>query len=254
MNMVKAEFYKLRKSKPFWVLLLICALMAAVLPFALQQAVASGEPEVQGISLSAVDMLCYSFGMPLLTLAAAIFTSIFVSGEFHHGTMKNHVSKGFSRHKILLSKYLACAAAVTAMLAVYIPVVLISGTIFFGFDPQGIFRAATFIQMLLVLWLLIMAYTAVFVATGMSLRSNGASIATNICLVSIFPTLLGALDFLLGSFGIKISKLWIEASVSAVASMKPAAGALVTGIVVGFVWLLAAGIGGTMLFQRQDIK
>ena len=38
MNMVKSKFYKLKKSTPFWICLLICAFLAALLPFALQQA------------------------------------------------------------------------------------------------------------------------------------------------------------------------------------------------------------------------
>ena len=68
--------------------------MAALLPFALSQAVASGEPDVQDLSLSAVEITSYAFSMPLLTLVAAVFTSIFVSGEFNQGMLKNYVFKG----------------------------------------------------------------------------------------------------------------------------------------------------------------
>lgn len=254
MNILNAEFYKLKKSKPFWVCLLVCFLGAAMIPFALQQAVASGEPDVQGLSLSAVECLCYSFGMPVLTLVAAVFTSIFVSGEFHHGTMKNYVSKGFPRGKIFLSKFLACAVAVSVMMAVFTVMQLISGTIFLGFDPNGVFSFGTFFGMLFGSWLLIMAYTAVFVVVGMSLRSNGAAIATNICLVSIFPTLLGAIDFLLGGFGIKVSQFWIGGNLNAVATMTPASGALLTGVIVAVAYLILANIGGIYLFKKQDIK
>ena len=35
MNMVKSEFYKLKKSRPFWIYLCVCIFMAALLPFAL---------------------------------------------------------------------------------------------------------------------------------------------------------------------------------------------------------------------------
>ena len=73
MNMVKTKFYKLKKSTPFWICLLICAFLAALLPFALQQAVASGEPDVQNLSLSAVEIMGYSLSMPVLPLVAAVF-------------------------------------------------------------------------------------------------------------------------------------------------------------------------------------
>lgn len=100
MNMVKAKFYKLKKSTPFWICLLICAFLAALFPFALQQAVTSGEPDAQNLSLSAVEIMGYSLSMPVLPLVASVFVSIFVSGEFHHGTMKNYISKGFRREHI----------------------------------------------------------------------------------------------------------------------------------------------------------
>lgn len=101
-------------------------------------------------------------------------------------------------------KFVTCAVAVTAMFAVFNPVVLISGTIFLGSDPHGVFQPAGFAGALVTAWLLFIAYVAVLVAIATLLRSNGAAIATNICLVSIFPTLLQAPDFLFGRIGLKI--------------------------------------------------
>ena len=132
MNMVKSEFYKLKKSGPFQVCLSVCVFMAALLPFTLSRAAAGGEPDVQALSLSAVEITSYAFSMPILTLVAAVFTSVFVSGEFTHGTMKNYVSKGFNRTKLFGAKFLACAVAVTLMMVVFVPVILLSGTIFLG--------------------------------------------------------------------------------------------------------------------------
>ena len=53
MNMIKAEFYKLKKSRPFQVCLSVCVFMAALLPFTLSRAAAGGEPDVQALSLNA---------------------------------------------------------------------------------------------------------------------------------------------------------------------------------------------------------
>ncbi|MGN0354708.1 MAG: ABC transporter permease [Muricoprocola sp.] len=254
MNMIKAEFYKLKKSSSFWICLLICAFFAALMPFALQQAVASGEPDVQDLSLSAVEIIGYCLSSPTLSLVAAVFVSIFVSGEFHYGTMKNYISKGFRREHIFLSKFAVCAFAVTAMFGVFVPVIMISGTIFLGFDPHGVFQLANFVMVLLVSWLLFMAYVAVFVAVSTILRSNGAAIATNICIVSIFPTLLQALDFLFGRIGFKISPLWIEEKLSAVTSLPLPSGALLAGTITAIVYLLLVNMGGIYLFKRHDVK
>ena len=56
MNMIKAEFYKLKKSRPFQVCLSVCVFMAALLPFTLSRAAAGGGPDVQALSLCAVEV------------------------------------------------------------------------------------------------------------------------------------------------------------------------------------------------------
>lgn len=123
-------------------------------------------------------------------------------------------------------KFVTCAVAVTAMFAVFIPVVLISGTIFLGFDPHGVFQPAGFAGALGTAWLLFIAYVAVLVAIATLLRSNGAAIATNICLVSIFPTLLQAPDFLFGRIRLKIFPVWIGEKLSSVTSLPLPSGAV----------------------------
>lgn len=250
MNIINAEFYKLRKSTPFWACLFVCAVFAALLPFALQYAAASGEEEFAGLPVSALDFFFFSFKFPTVTLITALFVSIFVSGEFHNGTMKNYVSKGFRRGRIFITKYLACAAAVTAMLAVYTAAEFISGTVFFGFYP-GVFSPGTFIGMLIGLWLLLMAYTAVFTAVGMNLRSSSGAIAVNICMASVLPFLLKAIDAL---FGVSISSFWIDKNITSILTMTPESGALVTGISIAAVYIIAAAVAGISVFRKKDIK
>lgn len=208
MNLLKVEMYKLRKSIAFRSCLIVSALFAVLLPFALQQAVASGEPDVKNLSLSGIEVMGYGLNMPIFALIAAVFISLlFISGKFHFGTMKSYITKGFNRNRIFLAKLITCAAAVSIMYAVFLEVVLISGTIFLGFDPHGVFEPTQFAGTVIVSCLLFMAYTTVFTVVSFNIPCNGAAIAVNICLVSIFPTILQALDFVFGKIGIKISSL-----------------------------------------------
>ncbi|MDD3410872.1 MAG: ABC transporter permease subunit [Eubacteriales bacterium] len=254
MNMLRSEFYKLKKSKAFWACVAACILFGAFLPLALQQAVLSGESEVRDLALSAVNILSFSFGMPFLSLIVGVFISIFVSSEFHYGTMKNALSKGMPRERVFLTKFAACAAAVTGMFILFIASILISGTCFFGFDPQGVFQLGSFLGMLLTTWLLFMAYTAVFEVVAMNMRSNGAAIATNICMVTVFPTILKALDFLLKSTGVKLSSLWLDGGVSAVTALPMGAGAVGSGLLMAVIYLAVMGAVGIALFRKTDVK
>ena len=140
--------------------------------------------------------------------------------------------------------FVTCAVAVTAMFAVFIPVVLISDTIFLGFDPHGVFQPTGFAGALVTAWLLFIAYVAVLVAIATLLRSNGAAIATNICLVSIFPTLLQALDFLFGRIGLKIFPVWIGEKLSSVTSLPLPSGAVMAGIFIAILYVIAASAVG----------
>lgn len=254
MNLLGSEMYKFRKSNAFRSCLIISALFAILLPFALQQAVASGEPDVKDLSLSSIEVMGFGLNMPIFALVAAVFVSIFISGEFHFGTMKNYISKGFNRNRIFLAKLIICAAAVSIMYVVFVSVLLISGTVFLGFDPHGVFEPTQFAGTLIVSWLLFMAYTAVFTVVSFNVPGNGAAIAVNICLVSIFPTILQALDFVFGKIGIKISSLWIEHYLSAVTSYPIASGAIQAGIVAAVIYLFLSYFGGTYLFRKQDVK
>ena len=58
------------------------------------------------------------------------------------------------------------------MFAVFIPVVLISGTIFLRSDPHGVFQPAGFAGALVTAWLLFIAYVAVLVAIATLLRCH----------------------------------------------------------------------------------
>lgn len=140
------------------------------------------------------------------------------------------------------------------MFAVFIPIILLSGTIFLGFDPHGVFHPADFAGTLVTSWLLLMAYTAVFVAIATLLRSNGAAIATNICLVSISPTLLQALDFLFGRAGFKIFPFWIGEKLSSVTSLPLPSGVLLAGIITAIIYVIDANVIGIYLFKRYDVK
>lgn len=198
--------------------------------------------------------MCFGLNMPILALIAAVFVSIFISGEFHFGTMKNYISKGFNRDRIFLAKLATCASAVSILYAVFVPVILIAGTIFLGFDPHGVFDPAQFAGTVVVSWLLFMAYVAVFTVVSFNIQSSGAAIAVNICLVSIFPTILHALDFVFGKTGFKISSLWLPHFLSDVTSYPIQFGAVPAGIAAAVIYLLLSYFGGTYLFRKQDIK
>lgn len=262
-NLLKSEFYKLKKEKAFIILLIVSAAFALVLAFALQGSTAMAairptDPDVQGIvkmkpNFSGAWFMGYSLGNGIHALIIAIFVSIFVSAEFNFGPMKNIVSKGYNRTKVYIAKFIVSAAAGLIMLVVYMAAGGIAGTIMWGFDPNGIASLGSVLSLFLDQALLIVAYTAVFVFVAMSLRSNGASIGVNICVVMLVATLLQAVNLLFGG-SINLSDFWISGNISKLATMNPASGDLIRGVIVALAYTLVATVAGIALFKKQDIK
>ncbi|RCX12954.1 hypothetical protein DFR58_11910 [Anaerobacterium chartisolvens] len=255
-NIIRSELYKLKNSKPFYICLFVCAAIAVFLALAIQMGVvARGTEDVAAIadSISAVSLLEQTLGLTFLPTLFGVFVSLFVSGEFYNGTMKNYVSKGVNRVQIYLSKIVVCGMAVLTMYVVNFAFSCITGTILWGFDPYGVATFSNLAAMLLGEGLLLLAYSSIFVFVSMWLRSIVASIAVNICAVSLFPTLLMAVNYVIGD-NVTLSNYWISGNITALASLAPESGAVLQGIIVGLCYLLGGTIIGSILFKKQDIK
>jgi ABC-2 type transport system permease protein len=251
-NIIKSEFYKLKKSKLFFICLLVCAVIPVIMAVAIQLGVQTrGAEGMTAIveDINGATFLAETLGLALLPSIAAIFISIFVSGEFHNGTMKNYVSKGFNRIQIYLSKLAVSSAAVLIMYVVHIAVSLALGAVLWGFNAI----VSDVVTMVLGEGLLLLAYTSVFVLISMWLRSNGASIAITVGATSILPPILMAVDFMLIDV-VSLSSFWISGPVSALATLTPENGAVLQAVIVGLCYLLGGTLLGSVLFRKQDIK
>jgi ABC-2 type transport system permease protein len=256
MNIIKSEFYKLKKSRAFYICLLACVVLAVfsvVLAGSIQAGILVRGAAETAEPLTGVSLLEQTLGLDFLPTIIAVFVSIFVAGEFVNGAMKNYVSKGYSRVKIYLAKFLVCGTAVMAMYIVNTALACAIGSALWGFDPTGLATAGSIATMLLSEGLLLLAYTSVFVFLAMWLRSNGASIAVNICVVSLFSTILMLTSFITGD-SVTLANYWISGNVSALASITPENGAVLQGVIVGFCYLIGGTVLGSLLFKKQDIK
>jgi ABC-2 type transport system permease protein len=243
--------------------MVVSAAFAVVMAVALQGGTAMAswrpnDPDIQGIvkmspNFGGAWFIGESLSNGIHALIIGIFVSIFVSAEFNFGTMKNIVSKGFNRTKVYAAKFVICASAALLMLIVYMVAGCLAGTILWGFDPNGIASLGGMITLFLNQALLMIAYTAVFVFVATSLRSNGASIGVNICVVMLVATLLQAINLLFGG-SVNLSDFWISGNISKLATLSPAGSDVLRGIIVAVVYTAAATLAGSALFEKQDIK
>lgn len=262
-NLIKSEFYKLRKDKSFYILLAVSMGFALLMAFAFQGSKAMAvlmpdDPDIKGIvkmapNFSGAWFMGYSLSTDMQALIISIFVSIFVTTEFGYGPMKNIVAKGFNRTKVYIAKLITSAVAGLLMLFAFMVTGGIAGTIMWGFDPSHVASLGKVLLLFLDQGMLIVAYAAVFVFVSMSLRGSGASIGANICVVMLFSTLLLALNALFG-IHINIADYWLSGNVKLLATLNPATPLVVRGLIVAVAYTVVATVAGCVIFKKQDIK
>ena len=277
-NLLSGEFYKLRKSKIFYV----CMILMVVVVFWLYamimiaQKIERGEiengqmgvvvsteqqptdgnsmPETESIGI--LDMY-QQIAMNLTTMIAVVFSSIFVIGEFGNGAVKNLVGKGKKRSSIFLSKYIAVEAVTILLSLIGAVTTLLAGCIFFGTEEiNGAFlqdyAIYTFYQTVL-----LMALSGVVASASEMIRGMGAGVVTALCIAGgVAGLIFSGVDLVLEliHFPVNISDYWITNLMQA-CPMTGFDAAFVSRLVIGVVfWTVAAvGIGGVH-FSKADIK
>lgn len=260
LNILKADFYKLKKSKTFWVCIALCLIFGIIMIIAMQTSMTMAQQPNHDPDLdSMLEMIPLASGTYMLgnlqsmgfnTVFVGIFVAIFISSEFSYGPMKNTLSRGADRIHVFFSKFLVCGAAALIMQFVFMLAILITGTIIWGF---GTATLSGMLGMIMTQSLLTLAYTALFTFISMTMRAGGGAIAVNIMCVTMASTLLDAISMLFGG-KLNLNDYWIGGAVSKLATVAPASADIIQGIIIAVIWGAAATLLGTALFTRQDVK
>ncbi|MDD3173918.1 MAG: ABC transporter permease subunit [Herbinix sp.] len=259
-NLLRSDFYRLFKSKSFYICTAVVLFFSALTIFMLDWAsnLASGEGNAMDATLFYKDGITYgmtAFASGNLQMILAIVTAIFVTAEFAHGTMKNVVSKGFSKIQIYLSKLITMIAATYMIILATLIVGTICATIVTG--TLGDFTGE-YVSLLLktagIELLLNAALTAVFVLVAMFIRNLGGVIAFNIIgIMSIGQLLFTILEYIVRS-KIKFSEFSLTYNISFYLGNTADTGDYLRSILVGLIFLIVCTALGIFTFIKSDVK
>jgi len=276
-NLLKGEFYKLIKSKAFYVSCLVSVISVIFIYGMLITAskIQNGEMEngSAGVVVSEEEMLESS--VPLLeeittldvlqqmyvnftVFIIAVFISIFVIGEYANGAIKNVVGKGYARWKIFISKYITSVmTAVFLMLLMTIVTMVVGCFVGSGHEAGGAFFKEVFKYVGIQLFICI-AFCGVVVTVSELCRSLGAGIAVNFSIVTFSVLIVFALDHLvqliLPQSDFKISSYWLISLMSECPIRDMDAGFVLHALIVSAFWIMITVGGGILHFKKVDIK
>lgn len=180
-----------------------------------------------------------------------VVISLFVSTEFSQGTMKNVVSRGFSRTSIYFSKVIV-SMALSLIYLIFNKIVNVTlVSIIYGFGETTA-TAFEIFKVIGVEILLIFAFTSLFVMIAMVTRSTAGAMALNI----ISCTTVGSL-LILGNMAfkdIKLENYYLEGGISNIMSLHPSEESLRNGVIMAAIYLISTSIIGLISFKKADIK
>jgi ABC-2 type transport system permease protein len=262
-KLLRSDFYRLFKSKSFYICTAIAMFLVSGSVFIVDWSYRMmTESDTLSIAMEFPYTDGLSYGLMMFAsgdvhLFMAILIAIFVTAEYAHGTMKNAVSKGFSRYQIYLSKVITMTTAIYIMIFMMfiigtISVMIITGK--FG-TLTGTYVGQIF-AMIGVEFLLHSALAALFVMIANTVRNNGGAISINIviALPIVGPLLYQALELIFRN-KVSFSEYGLRYNISLfVQNIAPIGEDMLRAVIVGAAFLVVTTAIGIFAFKNMDVK
>lgn len=271
-NILHGEFYKLRKNKCFYICCLAIAVSVLFVFGILNMADSIQKNETEngsyGVTLSEdqledensiwdqitiMDMEQYMFGN-FAAIIAAVFTSIFVIGEYGNGAVKNIVGKGYARWKIFAAKYISTITAVILMMLIMTAEVWLCWIAFRGTKEltgevyQNMFKY-TGMQMMFSVVLI-----GIVIVVSEVCRNLGAGISIGFGIIVFSPLVADGLDLLFHRWEISPSNYWIVSLIQNCPLTQMGNKFVIHAVITSIIWFLLSLTVGIVHFQKADIK
>lgn len=294
LRLVKAELFKLSKTKTFMVLCIV-AFMLALMTIGSEKLISSedfirsslkGMPQEQqdqylkqlesssdksnevvipgsmGIHVqsknifkpTAKEIFYGSFGSGAIEVLLAVLIGAMVAKEYSSGTIKNTLAYGNKREYYYISKLISISVGLIILLAILVTVTTVICSYMFGWGEP--FTIYSFINILKVF----LAATLIGMATAALIMLIATILKSNGSTIGlgicIFAILPSIISFLYGKFDWfdKIYRCTITYNWALATSIKADNGDVLKAATVGLVTLLIAAAAGIAVFKKQDIK
>lgn len=243
LNLLRSDFYKLRRSKTFFTCLVILALIVAYIIID----ISSSSYTKEQLSPSTFHWIYMLFQVPyFIPVFQALFITMLITNEYSTGTIKDSVSLGFSRMKIYMSKLITVSVGSISMMIVAI---LSTGiTSIFVFGIYGAFSMVDLLLLartILIQALLYTAYGSIFLMIAFLIKNIGGTMAFNIFFILILASIIGN-----SSWGRIL--LLMDFSPTSILNPQAVDIRITTAVALSNI-VICSGIGG-FIFKKQDIK
>lgn len=205
-KLLNFEFRKLIRQKSFYICIAVMLLLFLFSAYTAE--LLAADSGIENPSLSGINYLMEAVSSSSLSMVLAVFIPLFICEDYTSGTIRNIITRGFSRLEIFISKLIAVLAATVFMTAVCLAAAYLVGTAFWGAGEPEL--SSEQIKILLCQLAVIAAYATLFFAVSSMLQKVGGSIAICLILPMAVVILLSMADAALAEREIELSGYWIE--------------------------------------------
>ena len=198
---------------------------------------------------------------------AAVVIGIFVGSEYSMGTIRNALTRGFSRNGVYFSKLTCAVIAMFLTVLSYTLGSFLSGCIMFGFTssvPAGqmllcialyalLFMAvASFYSMLAVITKLFMAVASFYSMLAVITKKTGYAIALAMLIPILVTALINIIKIGNQDFG-NVSRFWIFETITNTQKLVLSGEGYIPAI-SGAIYLTLSSTIGLVVFRKQSIS
>lgn len=258
LNLLRAQIYKLIRSKSFYIILIMNILINIFGVFLYWVLINSpqlgkeGSGSVKGYTL--MYKIITNGGISVFECISIVFVALFVASGFKHGNIRSEISYGYKRSEIYFSKMLSAMIGNGLIMVSTLLTGFASGVTFFGLGSN--FNSEILIQLLRsfsLILLITMAFTSIYAL---------------ICFVFKDPTIITGVfvgytiiinNFLFAQLSIrfewfkKITEYFLDAQMYFVASPTISGKTALIAIAYTFTVIAVSSFVGCKLFKRMDI-
>ncbi len=243
------EFHKLIRQKSFYICLAVA--VAMLLATTYTSALISrdiAEPSEMGID--GMDIMIGAVSGGTLVMVMGVFIPLFACEDYASGTIRNIITRGYTRLGIFCAKLITVLLATALMTAVCMASGYLIGTIFGGSGTQP-FDADT-VKLLLCQFAVILAEAALFYAVSSVLQKTGGAIAICLVLPMVVTILLTLADTALAEKEIELSGYWLDRINASLGSFDVTDKDMKKALLAAPAYFLAASAGSFLAISKRE--
>ncbi len=185
-----------------------------------------------------------------IVVAFAAFAAVFICGDFGNGTIKNVLTKGYSRGEVYFAKYIVCMVTSIVYALIAFLAGFLTGTLMWNIGEGWSIKV---LPMMLIQLLVMASYSTFFCFLAALFKRTGPVLVTSIAFPIVLPMILTLIELIINKRDVLISDYWLNGAFSLVSSTSTDAKEIITAVAVAVVYGIIFTICGWLLSRRREV-